>query len=56
VKIVQDTLKELAENLDAGDLDEARFALDEVVNTISEMISTYEDASRDVGFKLPYRT
>ncbi|MEV1113847.1 hypothetical protein AB0I91_02165 [Actinosynnema sp. NPDC049800] len=55
LKVLQDTLKELAENLDSGDLDDARFALDEVANIISEMVSTYEDASRDVGFTLPYR-
>ena len=55
LKILQDTLKELSDSMDAGDLDDARSALDEITKTISEMISTYEDASRDVGFTLPYR-
>ncbi|MFD0268686.1 DUF6959 family protein [Streptomyces sp. NPDC127106] len=54
LKILQETVKELTDYLAAGDLEEARFPLNEITDTISEMISTYEDAARELGFKLPY--
>ncbi|MEV7729607.1 hypothetical protein AB0P15_33545 [Streptomyces sp. NPDC087917] len=54
LKILQGTLQELAENLDAGDLSEARFVAGEVASVISDMLSVYEAASREKGFALPY--
>ncbi|MFB7784063.1 hypothetical protein ACFC1D_15315 [Streptomyces vinaceus] len=56
LKILQETVKELSDCLATGDLEEARFPLNEIVTTISEMVSTYEDAARDLGFKLPYHS
>ncbi|MFD4241108.1 DUF6959 family protein [Streptomyces sp. NPDC058525] len=56
LKILQETVKELTDCLTAGDLEEAQFPLQEIATTISEMIATYEDAARELDFKLPYHS
>ncbi|MFJ9343781.1 DUF6959 family protein [Streptomyces sp. NPDC101733] len=54
LKILQGTLKEITENLDAGDVDEARLCLTSVESVIADMLAVYESASREQGFELPY--
>ncbi|GLY50302.1 hypothetical protein [Lentzea sp. NBRC 102530] len=56
LSVLRDTIKELSGCLAEGDLDEAEHPLAEIESVISAMMSTYEDASRERGFKLPYAT
>lgn len=56
LSVLRDTIKELSECLAEGDLDEAKYPLAEIESVISAMMSTYEDASQERGFKLPYAT
>ncbi|WP_189159592.1 DUF6959 family protein [Lentzea pudingi] len=56
LSVLRDTIKELSECIAEGDLDEAKYPLAEIESVISAMMSTYEDASRVRGFKLPYAT
>lgn len=54
LKALLGVVHELSENLDSGDIEEARFPLAEIESVISGMLSVYEDASRSCGFELPY--
>ncbi|MCX2951181.1 hypothetical protein [Lentzea sp. NEAU-D7] len=54
--MLRDAIKELSGCIAEGDLDEARHPLAEIESVVSAMMSTYEDASRARGFKLPYAT
>ncbi|MFD4948446.1 DUF6959 family protein [Streptomyces sp. NPDC058239] len=54
LKILYGIIKELADNLESGDLDEASFSLREIQSTVSSMVSAYEVASTETGFDLPY--
>ncbi|MEW2415587.1 hypothetical protein AB0953_17965 [Streptomyces sp. NPDC046866] len=56
LKILQETLQELADSLDSGDIEEARFPLREAKETVDELLDLYEKTSRQLGFKLPYGT
>ncbi|MCZ4512228.1 hypothetical protein O3Q52_29485 [Streptomyces sp. ActVer] len=54
LKVLQEAVEEMAENLGLGDLKEAGFSLREIRSTVSSMLSTYESVSRETGFDLPY--
>ncbi|MGW6733316.1 DUF6959 family protein [Streptomyces sp. NPDC055013] len=54
LKVLQEAVEELAENLGSGELEEAGFSLGEIRSTVSAMLSTYESASSEAGFDLPY--
>ncbi|MDQ0683470.1 hypothetical protein QFZ66_006115 [Streptomyces sp. B4I13] len=54
LKVLQETVEELASYLGSGDLEEAGFSLAEIRSTVSSMLSTYETASNEAGFDLPY--
>lgn len=54
LKVLQETIEELAGNLDSGDLEEAGFAFREIQSTVSAMLSVYESALSEAGVKLPY--
>lgn len=54
LKVLQEAVEELAGHLGTGDLEEAGFSLGEIRSTVAAMLATYESASRDVGFELPY--
>lgn len=52
LKSLLDTVRELSECIDGGALEDARYSLAEIESVISAMVSTYEGASRERGFKL----
>ncbi|CAL9660522.1 hypothetical protein SUDANB95_06957 [Actinosynnema sp. ALI-1.44] len=54
LSVLEDSVRELTGLLAAGDVGEAWHALEEVSATVRAMLATYEQASRDRGFKLPY--
>ncbi|MET9849047.1 DUF6959 family protein [Streptomyces ossamyceticus] len=54
LKVLAEAVEELAGHLGSGDLEEAGFALAEIRSTVSSMMSTYESASSEAGFDLPY--
>ncbi|MFM9554146.1 MULTISPECIES: DUF6959 family protein [Streptomyces] len=54
LKVLQEAVEELSEHLGSGDLEEAGFSLGEIRSTVASMLSTYESASREAGFDLPY--
>ncbi|WP_424210832.1 DUF6959 family protein [Streptomyces sp. BI20] len=54
LKILQETVRELSDCLAVENLQEARFPLQEIIDTLAEMISVYESAARRSGFDLPY--
>ncbi|XVV03903.1 DUF6959 family protein [Actinosynnema sp. CA-248983] len=54
LSVLQGTVRELTGLVAAGDIDEAWHALEEIAATVGAMVATYERASQDQGFKLPY--
>ncbi|MFE3068187.1 DUF6959 family protein [Streptomyces sp. NPDC059247] len=54
LKILQETIEELAEDLRMKDLAGADLSLREVRSVVSDMLSSYESAAADKGFELPY--
>nr|WP_163016924.1 hypothetical protein [Streptomyces chartreusis] len=54
LKILQGVIRDLSDSLESGDVGEAKFTLEEIESTVSSMTSLYEEASRRVGFELPY--
>ncbi|MBB4963440.1 DUF6959 family protein [Saccharothrix violaceirubra] len=54
LKILQEAVEEFAECWDGGDVDDARYALAEVSETIRGMLLVYQEAAREQGFELPY--
>lgn len=54
LKVLQETIEELAGNLDSEDLEEAGFAFREIQSAVSAMLSVYESALSEAGVELPY--
>jgi hypothetical protein len=54
LKVLQEAVEELVGHLGSRDLEEAAFSLEEIRSTVSSMLSTYESASSEAGFDLPY--
>ncbi|KUN42090.1 DUF6959 family protein [Streptomyces longwoodensis] len=54
LKVLQEAVEGLAAELDAGDVEDAKFSLAEIQEQIASMLSAYEAVSRDAGLGLPY--
>ncbi|MEW2399877.1 hypothetical protein [Streptomyces sp. NPDC046862] len=54
LKSLHEVVEELSENLRSGDLDDARFALEEIRTVVSSLKGFYEETLTGAGIRLPY--
>ncbi|MPY53085.1 DUF6959 family protein [Streptomyces acidicola] len=54
LKSLHEVVEELSENLRSGDLDDAKFALEEIQTVVSSLKGVYEEALAGAGITLPY--
>ncbi|MPY62784.1 DUF6959 family protein [Streptomyces spongiae] len=54
LKSLHEVVEELSENLRSGDLDDAKFALEEIQTVVASLKSFYEETLTGAGIDLPY--
>ncbi|RFU87971.1 hypothetical protein DY218_04240 [Streptomyces triticagri] len=54
LKLLQLAVSELGAELSRGNLDEATYAMNEVRNSLEDMVAVYEEACLRAGQELPY--